>query len=68
MIGNGVKVANRQLSCSFYAEIHKRYKRVKVFTSHQSKFEPAHEIMALFVLRKLILQTRMHGHPLGLDV
>ena len=30
--------------------------------------EPAHEIMALFVLSKLILQTRMRGHPVGLDV
>ena len=29
---------------------------------------PCHEIMALFVLRKLILQTRMHSHPVGLDV
>ena len=31
-------------------------------------FDPAHEIMAPFVLRKLILQTRMRGHPVGLDV
>ena len=30
--------------------------------------EPAHEIMALLVLRKLILQTRMRRHPVGLDV
>ena len=30
--------------------------------------EPAHEIMVLFVLRKLILQTRMRSHPTGLDV
>ena len=29
---------------------------------------PAHEIMALFVLRKCILQTRMRYHPVGLDV
>ena len=29
---------------------------------------PAHEIMALFVLCKLILQPRMHSHPMGLDV
>ena len=29
--------------------------------------EPAHEIMALFVLCKLILQTRMCSHPGGLD-
>ena len=31
-------------------------------------FEPAHEIMALLVLRKLILQMRMRSHPVGLDV
>ena len=30
--------------------------------------EPAHEIMALFVFRKLILQTRTCSHPVGLDV
>ena len=31
-------------------------------------FEPAHEIMTLFVLRKPILQTRMHSLLVGLDV
>ena len=35
----------------------------KTFTN-----EPSHEIMALFILRKLILQTRMRSHPVGLDV
>ena len=30
--------------------------------------EPAHEIMVLFVLRKLILQKRMRSHPVELDV
>ena len=30
--------------------------------------EPSQEIMALVVLRKLILQTRMRSHPMGLDV
>ena len=30
--------------------------------------EPSHEIMVLFVLRKLILQTRVRSHPLRLDV
>ena len=30
--------------------------------------EPCREIMVLFVLRKLILQTRMGSHPTGLDV
>ena len=34
----------------------------------QPSFKPAHEIMALFVLRKLILQTCMCSHPVGLDV
>ena len=31
-------------------------------------FEPAHEIIALFALCKLILQTHMRSHPVGLDV
>ena len=31
-------------------------------------FEPAHEIMVLSVLCKLILQMRMRSHPVGLDV
>ena len=35
---------------------------------HLSTNEPFHEIMALSVLRKLILQTRMRSHPVGLDV
>ena len=30
--------------------------------------EPSHEVMALFVLRKLIIQTRMRSSPVGLDV
>ena len=33
-----------------------------------SLFKPSHKIMALFVLCKLILQTRMRSHPVGLDV
>ena len=33
-----------------------------------SVFEPTHEIMALFILRELILQTSMRSHPVGLDV
>ena len=31
-------------------------------------YEPCHEIMVRFVLRKLMLQTRMGSHPMGLDV
>ena len=38
---------------------------------HQNRFvftfEPCHEIMILFVLRKLILQTRMRSHQVGID-
>ena len=30
--------------------------------------EPSHEIVVLFVLRKLILQTRIRSHPVGIDV
>ena len=30
--------------------------------------EPCHEIMVLFVLGKLILQTDMRSHPAGLDI
>ena len=30
--------------------------------------DPAHEIMALVVLRKLVLQTHMRSHPVGQDV
>ena len=35
---------------------------------HKRAFEPANEIMVRFVLRKLILQTRMRNHPKELDV
>ena len=31
-------------------------------------FEPTHEILALFVLRKFILQIRMRSHSVRLDV
>ena len=31
-------------------------------------FEPSHEIMVLFILRKFILQMHMRSHPVGLDV
>ena len=34
----------------------------------QSMIEPCHEIMVLFFLRKLILQTHKCSHPIGLDV
>ena len=61
------------------AQIIFRYRFIKWFISENTReqgsflkratsFEPAHEIMALFVLRKRILQTRMCSHPVGLDV
>ena len=49
---------------------HTRYEYTWVcppFLRTYSVFEPAREIMALFVLRKHIIQTRMHSHPMGLD-
>ena len=36
--------------------------------SLKTQSEPAHEMMVLFDLRKLILQTWMRSHPVGLDV
>ena len=33
-----------------------------------SLIEPAHEIMVLFILRKLTIQTRLRSHLLGQDV
>ena len=32
------------------------------------QIKPCHEIMALFLLHNLIVQTRMRSHPVGLDV
>ena len=29
--------------------------------------EPCYEIMVFFILRKLVLQTRMRSHPVGLE-
>ena len=40
----------------------------KIGFSLTKVFEQAPEIMALFVLHKLILQTRMRSHQVGLDV
>ena len=48
-------VRDRVNKIDLYAKYHKI----------SSLFEPAHEIMVLFVLRKLILQTRMRSHPVG---
>ena len=47
-----------------------RYMYIRLYTCIVKKhnFEPSHEIMVLFVLRKLILQTCMRSHPVGLEV
>ena len=42
--------------------------RSEIFSKRPKLKEPAHEIMALFILHKLILQTPMRSHPVGLDV
>ena len=39
-----------------------------VLQYRRAKLEPSQEIMALFVLCKLILQTPIRSHPVGLDV
>ena len=46
-------IAGRKVSliCRFYT------------VASKSTTEPSHEIMVLFVLHKLILQTRIHSHP-----
>ena len=41
---------------------------ITVDSRFPNRNEPANEIMALFVLCKLILQTHLHSHPVGLDV
>ena len=51
-----------------YAFMGKYGKLQSLNASHIIAGEPTHEIMALFVLRKLILQTRMRSHPVGLNV
>ena len=43
-------------------------RRVHLETHGESVYEPAHEIVTRFVLRKLILQTRMRSYAGGLDV
>ena len=60
-------------SCVLYQNL--CYKRMRVIVQYTSaivtfhwRIETSHEIMVLFVLCKLILQTRMRNHPVRLDV
>ena len=62
-----------QLLCCFFHVAAHMPKQVLlaiqlVVVIHYLTYEPSHEIMVLFVLRKLIVQTRMRSHPVGLDV
>ena len=41
---------------------------IRSFKWDHQLFEPCHEIMVFSTLRKLILQTCMHSHPVGLNV
>ena len=43
-------------------------KSYNVTATIKRKIEPSREIMVLFVLRKLVLQTCMRSHPVGIDV
>ena len=65
----------------YQLEVHHSKNKIKLFSSVVScqrnmilrrpiisPFDPAHEIMALFILRQLILQTCMGSHLVGLDV
>ena len=41
--------------------------RINAVVSDIVQYKPAYEIKTRFVLRNLILQTRMRSHPVGLD-
>ena len=42
--------------------------KLSVILMFDTPFEPAYEIMALFVLRIFVLQIRVRSHPVVLDV
>ena len=42
--------------------------RCNLWKRGEIQTETSHEIMARFVIRKLVLQTRMRSHTVGLDV
>ena len=54
------------MSLSYSFKTHNQCGRLECF--FWKKNQPAHEIMVLFVLHKLILQTHMSSHPVGLHV
>ena len=59
---------NYQQKCHHHLQLLSSLLRNKKRRAILLKNEPSHEIMALFVLRKLILQTCMCSHPVRLDV
>ena len=62
-VGSANSSATRTLLWPYWVAVHVHW-RERWYT----KYKPSHEIMVLFVLCKLILQTRMRSHPVGLDV
>ena len=50
------------------SKIEKNINSILLKSLLQLTFEPCHEIMVVFILRKLILQMRMRSHPVGLDI
>ena len=54
---------------SFYGSAFRVTQLVDFYvTSLEQRNEPSYEIMVLFILQKLVLQTRMHSYPVGLEV
>ena len=67
------RCADRLLVCSLFVVLHSWcQRRTAIFDLGTPWWsflnEPSHDFMVLFVLRKLIFQTRMRSHPVGLDV
>ena len=54
--------------CWAHMQFYSKCRASAIVFSYFESFEPAHEIIVLFVLRKLILLTRMCSHPVGLAV
>ena len=55
-------------SSLWYYNISCKNKKAMISKTWLLTNEPSHEIMALFILRKFILQMSMCRHPVGLDV
>ena len=70
-LGNPVTLINLSVQINFWIKLEATFCVLNVVSQNSMQmciFEPTHEILAHFVLRKFILQTRMCRHPVGLDV